>query len=248
MPSLIVDLNANPVVVSQRISGTIEPKTAGKITYKAGDTTLSIALNTIFKGITLNSLTVTCSSNKEISSTAVQVPGAPTVSSVIYVPSGPNTVTTKQLLPGEITPDSGNPIIPESLRIISQAPNGGLAAVGPDGATRFLSPAEAGLYNVTHEVCAASKVVPAVPGVNATQTLTWPESYVGRDLNAHPYSMALQFKGVKSEPVPLSSYVASSARRSSPRSAPVPCRTSTISSSPSSTHRRPPNCRRGSRR
>ena len=46
----------------------------------------------------------------------------------------------------------------------------GAAVVLAGGIVRFEAPNVDGYYPVTHEVCAAAKVVPAVPGVNARQT------------------------------------------------------------------------------
>ena len=207
VPSIAVDLTKSPVTVYQTLSGKITPTSAGTISYKPGGTTLSIGLNTVFQGIALNTITVSCGSNKEIGSTGVQVPGAPSVPQVIFVGGSTGGWTSRQVIPNDIAPDNGNPIDYPSLKVTSQASNGGIAFADGAGRVAFLAPTEPGLYYVNHEVCAAAKVVPAVPGVNAAQTLSWPETYVGRDLNVHPYSMALQFKGAKTAAIPLSYFL-----------------------------------------
>ncbi|MFN8052722.1 MAG: hypothetical protein U0Q22_14845 [Acidimicrobiales bacterium] len=207
VPSQIIDLNANPVVVKQRVSGKIEPKRAGAITYRPGtNTALTIVIGKSVAGVQINALTVSCGATKDIGQTAVQIPGAPNIVQPIYQGAYTATVVGRPLIGKEITPDNGNPITPDSLAVTKQAPNGGYTAVG-GGAAFFLAPQEPGLYNAEYQVCAASKIVPEVPGVNTVQVLNWPESYVGKALNAHPLSMRLSFKGVKSAPISLSSFL-----------------------------------------
>ena len=203
VPSLTVDLNASPVVVRQRISGKVDPKRSGTILYKPSTSTkMTIAINAEVAGVKINALTVTCSSNKEAATTAVQIPGSPNITQPLYQVAWTATVVGRPLIGKDITPDAGNPIDANSLALTSQAPNGGYSAVG-GGAAFFLAPREPGLYNAQYSVCAASKIIPEVPGVNTVQTLSWPESYVGRDMNAHPLSVALSFRGQKTAPISL---------------------------------------------
>lgn len=207
VPSQVVDLNANPVVLSQTISGKIDPKKAGTIGYRpGGNTRLSIVVNTTVAGIQINSLTVTCGSTRDVAQTAVQIPGSPNVSQPIIQGAYTASIVGRPLMGQHITPDDGNPIIDGSLRLVSQSPVGGYSAVG-GGAAFFLAPQEPGLYWVDYEVCANSRLVPTVPGVNTVQSLTFPENYQGKGLNAHPLSMKLSFKGAETAAISLSSFL-----------------------------------------
>ena len=204
VPELTVDLTKSPVVVKQRITGTVDPKSSGAIIYRASpNTKMTIVIGGSVAGVTINSLSVTCKSDKEVGTTAVQIPGAPNITQPLYQVAWTASVVGRPLIGKDITPDNGNPITTDSLKLTSQAPNGGYSAVG-GGAAFFLAPREPGLYNAQYQVCAASKTVPEVPGVNTVQTLSWPESYAGKGLNAHPISMALSFKGQKTKPIAMS--------------------------------------------
>lgn len=207
VPSQVIDLNAEPVVVAQTISGKIEPKRAGTIGYRPGaNTRLTIVINKAVAGIQINTLTVTCGSTRDVAQTAVQIPGSPNVEQPIIQGAWTASIVGRPLMGQHITPDDGNPIIPESLRLVSQSPVGGYSAVG-GGAAFFLAPQEPGLYWVDYEVCAASRPVPEVPGVDTVQTLTFPEAYTGKGLNAHPLSMRLSFNGAQTAPISLSSFL-----------------------------------------
>ncbi len=206
VPSQIVDLNAAAVVVKQRVSGKIEPKSAGAIIYRPGaNTKLTIVVNKSVAGVTVNSLTVTCSGNKDIASTAVQIPGSPNVKQPIYQVAYAATVVGHPLVGTDITPDQGNPILADTLKVTGY-PEQGFTAVG-GGAAFYLAPRTPGLYTAPYSICAPSKLVPEVPGVNTVQTLTWGESYVGKALNAHPLSVAFKFKGQTTRDIPLSYFL-----------------------------------------
>ena len=115
VPSQIISFNSNPVVVRQRVTGTIDPKRAGGITYTAANTKLTIVINKAVAGVQINELTVNCSSGKDIATTSVQIPGAPTVAGPIYQLAYTANVVGQPLIGTKITPDSGNPLIPSSL-------------------------------------------------------------------------------------------------------------------------------------
>lgn len=204
LPELTVDLNQNPVTIQQRISGSIEPKRSGAIIYKPStNTKMTIDINANVAGVQINSLTVTCSGSKEFATTAVQIPGSPNVTQPIYQVAYTASVVGRPLIGKDVTPDNGNPITTDSLALTSQAPNGGYSAVG-GGAAFFLAPREPGLYNAQYNVCAASKTVPEVPGVNTVQTLTIPYAKVeGNFMNPHPIAMSLSFNGAKTAPISL---------------------------------------------
>lgn len=204
VPSLTVDLGQTPVVVRQRISGHIVPKSSGTIIYTAStNTKMTIEIGAEVQGIKINALTVTCSSNKPGGTTAVQIPGSPNVQQPMYQVAWAGTVVGLPLVGNTITPDDGNPVQTDTLKLTSQAPNGGYGATG-GGAAFFLAPNQTGFYQPQYNVCAPSRTVPTVPGVNAVQSLTWPENYVGRDLNVHPLGMSLRFKGETTPVIPLS--------------------------------------------
>ena len=203
VPSQVISFASSPVVVRQRVSGTIDPKRAGGITYTAGNTKLTIVINKAVAGVQINELTVNCGSSKDIATTSVQIPGAPIVAGPIYQLAYTANVVGQPLIGTKITPDSGNPLIPNSLKVARQAPNGGYSVVG-GGASFFLAPRETGFYTVNYDVCAASKIVPEVPGVNTVQTMAFPAPPPVGFPNPHAIAMTLQFKGAKSAPIPLS--------------------------------------------
>ncbi|MEZ5321185.1 MAG: hypothetical protein R2698_03725 [Microthrixaceae bacterium] len=202
VPSMTVDLGANPVVVHQTISGRVEATSSGTINYVPGNTRMTINIKQAVAGINIDHLTVVCTSGQTIATTAVQVPGAPTVATPINLVAYTDAIVGLPLVGARILPDDDNPLVPDSLRVVGQA-GAGFTAVGA-GAAFYRAPSTPGYYVPSYEMCAASRTVPEVPGVDTTQTLTFPETYVGKDMNAHPVSMTLQFKGAKSSPIPLS--------------------------------------------
>jgi len=203
VPSLTVDLNQNPVVVRQRISGTIEPKRSGTIEYRAsGATKMTIVIGAEVAGVKINSLTVTCSSPGTAATTAVQIPGSPNVVQPMNQLAWAATVIGQPLIGKAVTPDDGNPVLSDTLAVTSQAPNGGYTAVG-GGASFFLAPSTPGYYVANYQVCAPSRIVPAVPGENSVQSLTIPYTRVDSFLNPHPIAMTLKFKGNTTAPISL---------------------------------------------
>lgn len=207
LPELTVDLNQNPVTIKQRISGSVEPKRSGAIIYKpSSNTKMTIDINAEVAGVKINSLTVTCGGSKEFATTAVQIPGSPNVTQPLYQVAYTASVVGRPLIGKDVTPDNGNPITSDSLALTSQAPNGGYSAVG-GGAAFFLAPREPGLYNAQYNVCAASKTVPEVPGVNTVETLTIPPTVTDTFINPHPIAMSLKFKGATTAPISLASFL-----------------------------------------
>ncbi|MCO5311722.1 MAG: hypothetical protein M9952_02145 [Microthrixaceae bacterium] len=203
VPSEVISLTSNPVVIQQSMSGTITPTGPGAIIYSvSASTRLTIAINQSVAGVQINALTVTCTGGNDIGMTAVQIPGSPNVAQPLNVAGYTAAVTGLGLLGSNITPDNNNAIHPDTLAVTAQAPNGGYTAVG-GGAAFFLAPQEPGYYVANYNVCAGSLPVAAIPGANATQTLTWPESYADKGLNAHPLSMRLGFKGQTTSPISL---------------------------------------------
>lgn len=204
VPSQTVSLNANPIVLSQSVSGSVTAKTPGTIAYRPGTSRLTLVINKSVAGVKINALTITCTSSKDIATTAVQIPGAPRVRQPMTVTGAIGKVLSLRLLnTTRVVPDAGNPLIKGSLAITQQPKNGGKAIVKGDY-TAFTPPKKVGTYVVSYKVCANAKPVAAVPGVNTVQSLAWPESYTGRMLNAHPFAMSLKFKTATTPPIPLS--------------------------------------------
>ena len=185
-------VNLRAASLTQALAGTISPTKAGRIDYRPGPASFSININKSVGPITVGVLTVDCSSIDVIGSTRVQVPGAPNVAGGIVVPVWSYTVGGVPLLnTDKITPDNGNPVIPGSLRLESQAAKGGYSAVG-GGAAFFLAPPVAGDYPVNYEVCGQEKFTEPEAGVNAVQTLPLPSSVAPAFLNPHPIAMKLK--------------------------------------------------------
>ncbi|NLA34904.1 MAG: hypothetical protein GX868_04345 [Actinobacteria bacterium] len=207
VPSQTLSLAGSPVVLSQSLSGTVTPTGTGPITYSiSGTTRLTIAINKSVAGVQINALTVTCTGGSDIGFTSIQMPGSPTVTrQPLYIGGYSGGITGAPVVNNSVVPDNNNPLLADTLRVTSQPANGGLTATG--GGAAFFLPPSPGLFVGNYDVCAASLPVAAVPGNNAVQTMTWPESYSGKGLNAHPLGMALQFKGEKTAPIPLAQWL-----------------------------------------
>lgn len=208
VPSQKVSLASNVVTIRQSVKGTIKPTGAGIITYSvSGATRFTITINKSVAGVQINSLTVTCTGGNDIATTSIQRPGAPIVTrQPFYIGGYTGGVTGGFVANNVLKPDSGNPLVTDSLKVVRK-PSAGITAVGKGAA--FYLPARPGLFPATYEMCARPMPVPAQPGHNAVQTLAWPESYTGKDLNAHPLGMSLQFKGQKTAPIPLAQFLGS---------------------------------------
>ncbi len=203
-PSQTINLNTNPVKVTQSLSGTVTPTGGGAIFYRPGAIRLTIGINTSVSGIRVDAITVTCGSSSVLATTTVQVPGAPRVSPpefTLDVFAG--AVTGLKLTDkGYFTPDDGNPVLNDSLKIVGQ-PTHGTAAVG-GGGLFFVAPIRAGVYTATLEICAPERPVPGTPGVTEVQHLNWGEIYGNKPFNAHPLGMTLTFDGQETAPIQLS--------------------------------------------
>lgn len=203
--SQTVNLRSAPVQVKQSIAGKLTPTKAGRVDYKLGAASFSININKSVGPISIGVLTVDCTSNDVIGNTRVQVPGAPIVAAGITVPVWSYTVGGVPLVGTDrIQPDNGNPIIPGSLRLESQAPNGGYSAVGGNAAF-FLAPPPSGDYNVNYEVCGQEKFTEPEAGVNSVQTLPLPTTVPQGGLNAHPIGIKLKVGSDTTEWISLSS-------------------------------------------
>lgn len=202
--SQVVDLNAAGSGVKASLSGTLPTTTSGLYRYTPGTSRFSIVVNKSVGPVTVNTITMECTAAGTIGTTSVQAPGAPNVDLAGMV----GYVFTKQLAAVEVqaspsvTPDNGNPIMADSVRITG-APSGGLAAVW-QGKVLFYSE-QPGLYTVPVEVCGVSMPVPLVPGKDEVQTLTWDKlGYSGTTLNAHPIGFTLKYGGQETKRISTS--------------------------------------------
>lgn len=204
IPDREVDLGGGNLQISGSVSGTLSTEKSGLYRYSPGDLRFGVRLNASVSGLSIKTVTIVCSASGTLASTSVQVPGAPIPPSTD--PIGYTFSRSLAALPvigaGVVTPDNGNPIVSDSLKI-DGAPSGGLAAVW-QGQVLFYSDTP-GLYNVPVQICGESMLQPLVPGKDEVQTLTWDKlSYAGNDLNAHPLGMSLTFGGKETAIIPLS--------------------------------------------
>ena len=132
------------------------------------------------------------------------MPGSPNVPAVIDAKpiAGGQIGLTPILGRNDITSDDGNPILPDTLKVVNS--QGGFVK---NGALVQFSTDAGGVFTNDLEICAPSRPVPEVPGTDEVQTLTWGGRYFGQQLNAHPLSVTFKFNGVESEPVSLTSNV-----------------------------------------
>ena len=204
VPTQTIDLNAAGAGVKANLSGTLPTTKSGLYRYTPGASRFSIVVNKSVGPVTVNTITMECTAAGTIGSTSVQAPGAPNVDL-----GGMNGYSfTKQLAAvtvqgsPSVTPDNGNPILPDSVKITGP-PSGGLVAVW-QGKVLFYSE-QPGLYTVPTEVCGVSMPVPLVPGKDEVQTLTWDKlGYSGQTLNAHPIALTLKYAGQETAPISLS--------------------------------------------
>jgi len=196
----VVDLNSPSI--TQTLSGTITPTSDGQIVYRPGTTTLAMALN-VTSPISIGTLQVVCTSVDTIGSTTVQVPGAPNVDPGVIEVAGQGLSLTSVDLGQYITPNDGNPVVPESLAVTK----GAGAGIGllKGNTLLYVGPQPGGTFTAQLKVCGASRATKAVPGVNAITTLDLPPYSVG-PLNAHPVAFKLALNGVETAPIPMSYY------------------------------------------
>lgn len=207
-PSIDVSIATTPVVVTQSVTGTIDPSGSGLIYYRPAPARLSIVVNGTVAGMAnIGTITVECSASGLLGSTAVRPPGSPIINpNPIVRSAAPGERVTVNLNDGSlVTPDQGNPIVWESVKIAG-TPAAGTASVA-NGVLIFDAPAANGSYDVTFEVCGLPRVVEGAPGVNEIQTINFADkTYVGSNLNTHPMWFTLKFDGQETAPI-VTSYV-----------------------------------------
>ncbi len=199
--NLVVDLNAPVVAISQSMSGTVNPTGSGLIKYLPGNAYMEIKLG-VTSPINIDTLRVNCTSPNILGTTSIQLPGAPNVDPVVIQQGGAGFTLLKTDLMSHITPDSGNPILPDSLKV-TKGTGAGIGVL-KDGSLYFIAPPAGGSFTADLEICGASRLNPAIPGVNMKQTLTIPNYPSGLPLNAHGVGIKLNYQGVATDVIQLS--------------------------------------------
>lgn len=203
LESQTIDLTAPSPATSATVSAKVPTDKSGRVFFRPGKFDLSTQIDGEVAGIAkVGTLSLTCSAQGLIASTAIQVPGAPNTPAAVEAPPivGGYTAGIPILSRPDVTPDDNNPILPDTLKVIRSdqgafIKNGWLVQPTP----------EAGGTVVTDlEVCAPERPIPEVPGTNEVQALAWSDTYFGKPLNAHPLSMRLKFKDSETAPISLS--------------------------------------------
>lgn len=201
-----VSLATSPVTVTQNLAGSVTPVGPGLVYYRPGAARFSVVVNGSAGGVAeIGTITVTCAATGLLGSTAVRPPGSPLIApNPIVVPVTAGSSTSVNLDDGaRVTPDRGNPIVWESLRIAAAA-SGGTAALQGRSIT-YTAPTANGSYDVTFEVCGAARTVPGAPGVDEVQTFTFADPAYSRDFpNVHPLAFTLTYDGRETAPIPTS--------------------------------------------
>lgn len=192
VPDQTVTLASTPASVTNTISGVIKPTGTGVINFAPGAAAFGIAINKSVSvagaNVTVNTLRVTCKTTGDIGTTNVQVPGAPNVEpGLVTAMAGPGEDAVINLA-ANVSPDDGNPIIPGSLRMVSQS---GTGAVQLGTLVGYHYPPNGAGNTVNMEICGASRIAKGRPGVNEVQTLAWNQDW-NTDVNAHPIAFSLK--------------------------------------------------------
>ena len=205
--SLDVSLATTPVTVDQSLAGQITPTGSGLIYYRPGASSLSVVVNGEVAGAAkIGTLTVSCTASGLLGSTAVKPPGAPNINPnpIQTNVAGGSTTVVDLLGNGAITPDQGNPILADSLKLVG-SPSAGAASLS-GGKLTFVAPAAGGSYDVSFEICGAARVVKGTAGASEVQTFAFgddkylPPGY-NDVLNAHPLYFTLTYDGQETAPI-----------------------------------------------
>ncbi|HMT59304.1 MAG TPA: hypothetical protein PKA24_00475 [Microthrixaceae bacterium] len=196
------------VIVNQSITGTVTPEKAGLITYRPGIAGFSAVVDASVAGVAnIGTITVTCTGTGVLGSTSVKPAGAPTITdnpisyAVFCLKKNEVDLETE----AGIIPDDENPILWDSLKIVSP-PAAGTASL-TDGILTFDAPTAGGTYEVGYEVCAAERTIDGAEGKDEVQTLTFADTkYPGAALNTHPLYFTLTFDGETTRPIPMSEF------------------------------------------
>ncbi len=199
----VIDLNAPNPGTSVTVAGKIPTDASGRVFFRPGVFTLSTAIDGEVAGIAkVGTLSLTCSAQGLLSSTAIQVPGSPNTPALIEAQPivGGNTAGIPIIGRPDVTPDDNNPIQPETLKVLRS--EGG--AFVKNGWLVQPTTEAGGVLTNDLEVCAPERPVPEVPGTDEVQTLAWTGTFGGKPLNAHPLSMTLKFGDAETKAISLS--------------------------------------------
>lgn len=202
--SVNVPLSPSPVVVKQQVAGSVTPDKSGLVYYRPGASKFSVVVNGEVAGVAkVGTLSVNCTSTGLLGSTAVKPAGSPNITKNPFVVQAPAGEKTSVNLDADslITPDESNPIVWDSLKVVG-APKAGSAAFNAR-VLEFTAPAANGTYDVTYEVCGASRTVQGDPGTDEVQTFKFsdPRYANGYDLNKKPLAFTLKFDGQETAPI-----------------------------------------------
>jgi len=203
LDSQTIDLTSANPATSVHVEGKIPTDASGRVFYRPGTFNLSTVVDGEVAGIAkVGTLSLTCSAQGLLGSTAIQVPGSPNTPATIEAPPIVGGYTAGFPIQGrdDITPDDNNPIQWETLRVV-RSDNGGYIK---NGWLVQPTPEAGGVITSDIEVCAPERPIPEVPGTDEVQALAWSGSYFSKPLNAHPLSMTLKFNGAETKPISLS--------------------------------------------
>ncbi len=205
VPSRDVSFATTPVVINQSFAGKITPERDGKIIYRAGPSNLQIALNKTVAGIEIGTISVNCVAAETVGTTQVAPPGTPnSLNGGLYTVVAPSNQVSEFDVLSKVTPDEGNPILTDSLKVTKGADRGiGILRSGKLYYVPATSPTD---YStpVELQICGKSVPIAAEPQINEKQTLSLPKYLPGQTLNAHPISLKLSVNGQVSPALQLS--------------------------------------------
>jgi hypothetical protein len=203
--SQTIDFNSPNPTTAVTVKGKIPTDASGWVTFRPGVFKLGAKIDGTAAGIAkVGTLTLSCGSSEAIGNMSIQVPGSPNVPLTINANPIAGGQIGLTMIQGrsDITPDDGNPIQWDTLKVVHS--EGGFVK---NGALVQLSTDAGGFFTNVLEVCAPSRPVPEVPGTDEVQTLTWGDKYGNKPLNAHPLAMTLKFKGAETHTISMSTNV-----------------------------------------
>ncbi len=206
-----LDLNnpASSINVTIKIKATTDK--SGRLIFRGTPFRLALQVDGSLAGAaTIGTATVDCDVQGVLASTVVSVPGTPNTPAEIQATAvGGETATIPLLGRSDITPDDGNPILGDTLKLVGNAANG---ARIENGALIQPTALAGGTYTNDVEICAGPRVNADTPGVDEEQTITFPSEYQVPEslallklLNPHPLGMKLKFGGEETAEIPLTS-------------------------------------------
>ena len=146
------------------VKGKIPTDASGWVTFRPGTFKLGAKIDGTAAGIAkVGTLTLSCGASDTIGNMSIQVPGSPNVPLTINANPIAGGQIGLTMIKGrsDITPDDGNPILWDTLKVVHS--EGGFVK---NGALVQLSTDAGGFFTNLLEVCAPSRPVPEVPGTD----------------------------------------------------------------------------------